>query len=83
MTMALATSETGTERGRNMEWATCCCQMALAMVNFDFPQLPTAPLIKLIRNILTFQDGSFVNGVCSGLGIMNFPDGSKYEKMLQ
>lgn len=21
-----------------------------------------------------------MNGVCSGLGIMNFPDGSKYEK---
>lgn len=27
-----------------------------------------------------FQDGSFVNGVCSGLGIMNFPDGSKYDE---
>lgn len=25
----------------------------------------------------TRYDGSFVNGVCSGLGIMNFPDGSK------
>jgi len=27
------------------------------------------------------QDGSFSNGVCSGLGVMNFPDGSKYVEM--
>lgn len=30
---------------------------------------------EILKKSLT--DGSFNNGLCSGLGIMNFPDGSK------
>jgi hypothetical protein len=30
-----------------------------------------------VINLYCIADGSFQNGICSGLGIMNFPDGSK------
>lgn len=27
----------------------------------------------------TRYDGAFTNGLCGGLGVMNFPDGAKYD----
>ena len=38
-------------------------------------------VIEFVDKLIHFQhftDGAFQNGLCSGLGIMNFPDGSKY-----